>query len=154
MKKNQNSLRCNSIVFFNFFKYIILYDTIYVVGDFMNLENLDLKSLKKLKSIVSDFDSIESLISQIDSRISSLEDVRKDSLNVRFNLEMFIRLKIFDPSEFKVIRDNNINNLQELIDCDLDSLVGITPSIKEGLSWVRSAYDMSSFEEDEEHHVK
>ena len=62
-------------------------------------------------------------------------------------MDMFIKLQIFDPWEFKVIRDNHISNLQELIDCNLDGLVGITPSIKQGLEWVRTFYDMSSIEE-------
>ena len=57
-------------------------------------------------------------------------------------MDMFIKLQIFDPWELKVVRKNNINNLQELIDCDLDSLIGITPSIKEGLDWVRKFYNM------------
>ena len=81
-------------------------------------------------------------------RIQKIEDEKKKSLNVRFNMDMFIKLQIFDPWEFKVVRDNHISNLQELIDCNLDDLVGITPSVKQGLEWVRTFYDMSSFEED------
>ena len=71
-------------------------------------------------------------------RIQKIEDEKKKSLNVRFNMDMFIKLQIFDPWEFKVVRDNHISNLQELIDCNLDDLVGITPSVKRGLEWVRS----------------
>lgn len=122
------------------------------IGDIM-FDKMSDADLVGLREYVSGFKDIESLTREIDTLIKKRK-ANKSNLNIRFNMDMFIRLKIFDPSEFKVIRDNNINNLQELIDCDLDSLVGITPSIKEGLSWVRSAYDMSSFEEDEEHHVK
>lgn len=117
---------------------------------FDKMSDADLASLREY---VSSFSDIESLTREIDTLIKKRK-ANKSSLNIRFNMEMFIKLKIFDPSEFRVVRDNNINNLQELIDCDLDSLVGITPSIKEGLSWVRRAYDMSSFEEDNEHHIK
>ena len=120
----------------------------------MNLDSLDINKLKELKSLISEYDSIDSLVSAIDRTIDERVAASKSSLNVRFNMDMFIRLQIFDPSEFKVIRRNNINNMQELIDCDLDSLVGITPSVKEGLLWVRSAYDMSSYEEDNNMHKK
>lgn len=114
----------------------------------MDLESLDINSLKQLREFVGGFDSIESMLSRINSRIAVLEESRKESLNVRFNMELFIKYKIFDPFEFKVIKANNINNLQELIDCNLDDLVGITPSVKEGLEWVRRAYDFSSWEDD------
>lgn len=117
------------------------------------LDKLSDADLVSLREYVSSFNDIESLTREIDTLIKKRK-ANKSNSNIRFNMEMFIKLSIFDPSEFKVVRDNNINNLQELIDCDLDSLVGITPSIKAGLSWVRRAYDMSSFEEDEEHHVK
>lgn len=120
----------------------------------MKLESLDINKLKELKSLVSEYDSIDSLISSIDKFIDEKEKASKSCLNVRFNMDMFIRLNIFDPSEFKVIRANNIYNMQELIDCDLDSLVGITPSVKEGLLWVRSAYDMSSYEDENSSHKK
>ena len=66
-------------------------------------------------------------------------------------MEMFLRLNIFDPWELKVVQSNHISNLQELIDCNLDELVGITPSIKEGLEWVRTFYDMRSLEEKKQH---
>lgn len=120
----------------------------------MKLEILDISRLEELKNIVSEYDSIDSLVSSIDRIIDEKVSASKSSLNVRFNMDMFIRLNIFDPSEFKVVRANNINNMQELIDCDLDSLVGITPSVKEGLLWVRSAYDMSSYEEENNSHKK
>ena len=74
--------------------------------------------------------------------ISKRKEEESKSLNVRFNMELFEELQIFDPWEFKVIKDNHINNLQELIDCNLDSLVGITQSTKQGLDWARHFYDM------------
>lgn len=113
----------------------------------MNLDSIDINDLKKLRVLVSGYSSIDDLISSIDSRISELEEGRKTSLNVRFNMDMFIKYGVFDPSEFKVIKANHINNLQELIDCNLDDLVGITESVKMGLDWVRRAYDFSSWED-------
>ena len=48
-----------------------------------------------------------------------------------------------ENSELKVIKNNNISNMQELIDCDLDSLVGIKPSLKISLDKKRRFYDMN-----------
>lgn len=114
------------------------------IGGFM-LEEMSTDELVQLKEYVSSFKDIDSLLGEIDCIIECRKD--RGKLNIRFNMDMFIKLQIFDPSEFRVVRENHINNLQELIDCDLDSLVGITPSIKEGLTWVRSFYDMSSYDD-------
>ena len=113
------------------------------------LEDFSLEELQDMYHFLQAFQSKEECEFFLKERIQKLEEDKKKSLNVRFNMEMFIKLKIFDPSELKVVRDNHISNLQELIDCDLDHLVGITPSIKQGLLWVRTFYDMSAFEEKE-----
>lgn len=106
------------------------------------LDNLSYEKLLELGKFVSEYDDIDSLKNDILKKIVSVEEEKSKSLNIRFNMDMFIKLQIFDPWELKVVRKNNINNLQELIDCDLDSLIGITPSIKEGLDWVRKFYNM------------
>ena len=113
----------------------------------IQLKNLKLEELKKMQQIISQYGSMEELKHDLDSTISTREKEKTKSLNVRFNMEMFLRLNVFDPWELKVIQSNHISNLQELIDCDLDSLVGITPSVKSGLEWARKFYDMSSLEE-------
>ena len=112
------------------------------------LEKMKLDDLKTMKEIVSQYGSMEELNHDLDTTISIREKEKSESLNVRFNMDMMVRLHVFDPWELKVVQSNNIANLQELIDCNLDELVGITPSIKEGLEWVRTFYDMSSFEEE------
>lgn len=106
------------------------------------IDRLSYKELKKLRDIVNEFDDIDSLKEVIDSKIENKEKTKGISSNIRFNMEKFIEWQIFDPFELKVIKDNNINNMQELIDCDLDSLVGITPSVKIGLWRKRGYYDM------------
>ena len=98
------------------------------------LDNLSYEKLLELGKFVSEYDDIDSLKNDILKKIVSVEEEKSKSL--------IIKLQIFDPWELKVVRKNNINNLQELIDCDLDSLIGITPSIKEGLDWVRKFYNM------------
>ncbi len=112
----------------------------------MKIQDMKLEDLKRMRKIVSQYGSMEELKDDLDSTISTREKEKTESLNVRFNMDMFLRLQIFDPWELKVVQSNHISNLQELIDCDLDELVGITPSIKEGLEWVRTFYDMRSLE--------
>ncbi len=112
----------------------------------MKIQDMKLDDLKRMRKIVSQYGSMEELKHDLDSTISTREKEKTKSLNVRFNMDMFLRLQIFDPWELKVVQSNHISNLQELIDCDLDELVGITPSIKEGLEWVRTFYDMRSLE--------
>ncbi len=112
----------------------------------MKVDKLKLGELDLLDSVLSDYDSINSLKGEIARRKKELEEENNKSLNVRFNMDYFIKLQIFTPPEFEVVKKNNINNIQELLDCDLDSLEGITPSVKRGLEWCRRVYDMSSFE--------
>lgn len=112
----------------------------------VKIQDMKLDELKRVQDIVSQYGSMEELKHDLDSTISTREKEKTKSLNVRFNMEMFLRLNIFDPWELKVVQSNHISNLQELIDCDLDELVGITPSIKQGLEWVRTFYDMRSLE--------
>ncbi len=111
------------------------------------LETMKLEELKKIQEVVSQYGSMEELKHDLDTTISCREEDKRKSLNVKFNMEMFIRLNIFDPWELDVIKSNKISNLQELIDCNLDELKGITPSVKKGLDWARKFYDMSSLED-------
>jgi hypothetical protein len=114
------------------------------------LEGLKTDELKTLKSIVSQYGSMEELVNDLDTTISRREEEKAKSLNVRFNMDMFVKFNVFDPWELNVLKSNNISNMQELIDCNLDELVGITSSIKRGLEWARKFYDMSSMEEIEQ----
>ena len=110
------------------------------------LEKMKLKELKDLKKFVSQYDSLGDLLYDLDSIISTKQEDEEKSLNVRFDMAMFKKLNMFEPREMQVLVDNNINNLQELIDCDLDSLVGMLPSIKEKFLWIRQFYDMTSLD--------
>jgi len=108
------------------------------------LENKTLKELKDLKKFIDQFYSMEELKDELDYTISTKQKDQEKSLNSRFDMAMFKKLNMFEPREMQVLVDNNITNLQELIDCDLDSLVGMLPSIKEKFLWIRQFYDMDS----------
>lgn len=102
------------------------------------LEDFSLDDLIFLQEFVQDKDCSK----KIDTLIQKRQN--KNSINERFTLELCRKLEIFDPWEFHVLKINHIHNMQELIDCDLDSLIGITPSIRDGLEWCRSFYDLRS----------
>ena len=112
------------------------------------LKTFKLDDLKLFVSLIEQFDNKDELLKTLLSEIKSREDERKQSLNVRFNINMIKKLNLFYPDELRVLEINNINNIQDLIDCDLDSLIGITESIKEKLDWVRKFYDMSGLEDE------
>lgn len=111
------------------------------------MNSLSLDELKKFKDVISGYDDIGELKKAVNFFIEKKEREKSTRLNVRFDMDMFIRLRIFEPSELRILKANCISNLQDLIDCDLDSLVGITPSVKEKLDWARRAYNMDSYEE-------
>lgn len=110
------------------------------------LSGMSLEELETFQEVVSQYPTIEELKHDLDIIISYKEEEKIKSLNSRFDMDLFLKLQIFDPWELEVIRFNHIENLQQLIDCNLDELVGITPSIKRGLEWVRTFYDMSKMD--------
>ncbi len=109
-----------------------------------------LDELKKFSLLLESFESIDILLKSVTNEIKKREDEKNSSLNVRFTMDMFKKYNMFYPDELRVLEINCIRNLQDLIDCDLNSLVGITESIKEKLEWTRSFYDMTCFENGKE----
>lgn len=100
------------------------------------------KELKDFLVLSSYFEGIDDLLMGINSEIKKRDLERKQSLNVRFTIEMFKSYNMFYPDELKVLEINGIRNLQDLIDADLDSMIGMTESIKEKLSWARRFYNL------------
>lgn len=128
------------LIYFSFYDIICLF-----MGVFMKKVNkFTLEELKSIRHFASSYSDLELLLKDLDFMIQSREMDEMQNLNVRFNMDYFIQYQIFDPAEWVVIQKNHIMNLQELIDCNLDDLIGITPNVKKGLDWVRHFYDMSS----------
>ena len=100
------------------------------------------KQLKDTLDLVCAFEGKDDLLMGIHCEIKRRELESQQSLNARFTIEMFKEYNMFYSDELKVLEINGIRNLQDLIDCDLDSLVGINASIKEKLSWARNFYNM------------
>ena len=112
------------------------------------LKTFKLDDLKLFVSLIEQFDNKDEMLNALFSEINRREKENKLSLNVRFDIKMIKRLNLFYPDELRVLEINKINNIQDLIDCDLDSLIGITESIKEKLEWARKFYDMSGLEDE------
>ena len=115
-----------------------------------NIDKLKVFSLEELKlylTLIESFESKDDMHNALIAEIKRREEFNKESLNVRFDIALMKKLNIFYPDELNVLIINNIKNLQELIDCDLYNLVGITESIIEKLNWARYFYDMRTTEE-------
>ena len=110
-------------------------------------KSFSLEDLKSFLALIESFENKDDMHNALIAEIIRREEERKLSLNVRFDIKMIKKLNLFYPDELKVLEINNIKNIQDLLDCDLNSLVGITESIKEKLDWVRHFYDMSSLED-------
>lgn len=105
-------------------------------------KNISLEELKKMATLIDVFENKEDFIKALEYEIQKREEERNKSLNARFDMQMFIKYNMFYADELNVLKMNNINNLQDLIECDLDSLIGITESIKEKLDWARNFYNL------------
>lgn len=100
------------------------------------------EQLKDILTLATTFEGKDDLLMGVSSEIKKREAERKQSLNVRFTIEMFKDYNMFYPDEMRVLELNGIKNLQDLIDCDLNSMIGITESIKEKLEWARNFYNL------------
>lgn len=107
------------------------------------LNDFSLSDLYLLLDIIDDCSSTDEIRKKIIDVIKLKED--QCEFNLRFDMDMFIKFQIFNSDELEVLRINGINNLQELIDCDLKSLKGMSQTIYEKLDWARKIYDMRGF---------
>lgn len=103
-----------------------------------------IEQLKDILALVSTFEDKDDLLMGISSEIKCRELEKKQSLNSRFTIEMFKQYNMFYSDELKVLVINGIRNLQDLIDADLNSMIGMTESIKEKLSWARRFYTLDA----------
>lgn len=109
------------------------------------INDFSLVELKKIVELIDCFDDIDIMREQIQRRIDFLTDERNKTINIRFDRDNFIDCDIFTREELSILDNNGIDNMQKLIDCDLDSLVGIKPSIKRELAEKRIFFDMREY---------
>ena len=109
------------------------------------LDKLTITELKQLKEELNNYNSIADLKRDLQTIIVIKEIDREKDIRYRFNMDMFIKLNIFDHIELEVLKLNNINNLLDLEECDIDSLIGITQSIKDKFLWVLKMYNLDDY---------
>ena len=102
------------------------------------MDEFGLDELKKIRVLLDSVDDIFILRNIIDLEIKR----RESTVNQKFTLEMLERLEILNRREIELLRINQINNLEELIDCDIDSLIGVRVSDISKFKWVRDFYDL------------
>ena len=115
-----------------------------------NINDFTLDELKVIRSTLKDYDDIDNLKKTINDIILDKED----NINVMFDIDGFIKLSIFDPEELLILQKNGIHNLQELIDCNLENLDGMTMGYYEKFDWARKVYDMSSWNSKKKRKIK
>ena len=69
-----------------------------------------------------------------------------DGSNKTFDLVNMCRRNVITEEEMSILRKNQIYNLEDLVNCSLDNIDGLTNVMREHLSWVRRMYNMSSYE--------
>ncbi|MBQ3306791.1 MAG: hypothetical protein IJG68_01200 [Bacilli bacterium] len=111
------------------------------------LDQYKIEELKNIQELLMSFKTIEEAIKTIENKIFQKEEEQKKSINIRFNLELMEKLQILEPSELKLVKEQGIKNLQELLELDLDSIPNISISTKKSIEEKRRFYDMSTFEE-------
>ena len=103
-----------------------------------------LNDLKLYLTLIESFETKDDMHNALIAEIKRREEEDKLSLNARFTIEMFKSFNMFYPDEMRVLELNGIRNLQDLIDADLNSMIGMTESIKEKLSWARRFYNLDT----------
>jgi hypothetical protein len=113
------------------------------------MDEFGLDELKKFRSLLDCVDDITVLRNMVELEIKN----RESTVNQKFTLEMLERLEILSKREIELLRVNHISNLEELIACDLESLIGVRISDISKFKWVREFYDLRSLVE-EDHYGK
>ena len=112
------------------------------------------EDLENFILLVDQFEGKDDLLMGLYSELKVREEEKNKSLNARFTIEMFKEYNMFYQDELRVLEMNGIRNLQDLIDCNLNNLVGITEVMKEKFSWARNFYNMEKTTENNKKKVK
>lgn len=106
------------------------------------LEELRLDNLRIIQEELSNYEDINVFKETIDNIITNRE--LSNTVNERFDTEMFKKLNIFSPYEVEVLELNGIHNIKDLIETDLNDCIGMTKELKEKFEWSRKMYRYDS----------
>ena len=109
------------------------------------LKELNLNQLKQLKEELNEYSSIDELRDDLDTLLVLKKDEYDKDIRTKFNIDFFKKIGLFSPYELEVLNINNINNLLDLIECDLGNMIGIDSGFKEKLLWTIRMFDCSNY---------
>lgn len=109
------------------------------------LENIPLNYLRLIGDLfeLNDPKTVKKLVN---AEIERRTRVQYENLT----LKVMCECGIITVKEGAFLYTNKINNFRDLMECNLDELIGITPSLKDKLERVRRFYDVSKFVEADE----
>ena len=105
-----------------------------------NLENIPLYYLRLIGDLfeLNDPRTVKKLVNaEIERRTRAPYE--------NLTLKVMCECGIITVKEGAFLYTNKINNFRDLMECNLDELIGITPSLKDKLERVRKYYDVSKF---------
>lgn len=105
-----------------------------------NLNNVPLCYLRIISDLF-ELNSPKAVKEIINAEIEKREKPNYDGVTLKEMCE----LGIITVEEGAFLYVNKINNFKELLECNLDDLVGITPELKNRLEHQRRFYDVSRF---------
>ncbi len=110
-----------------------------------DINNLSLEDLYSLKSWLSSM-STSDVKKEINKVIRKRKaEQKKCPLNKKFTLDFMLQWGILSREEVNLLRNNAINNLYELLNCDLDNIVGLNSEMKRHIDHERRFYDLSRY---------
>ena len=110
------------------------------------LDQMNIEELKQLQKLFLCFDTVDDILNILGEKIHQKEVEKQKLCNVRFNMELMEKLQILSSQEFKVVKEQGVTNLQELIDLNLDLIPNIPSSMKKSLDEKRKFYDLSCYD--------
>ena len=117
------------------------------------MKSMKKNSLEDLEFLQECFQEEKDVLGKVQQAIQEKKS-DQESINTRFDMALFEKLQVFDPWEIRFLKQHHIMNLQELIDCPLESLIGMTPSLYEKFNWARHFYDLRSMVKEREKQKK
>lgn len=109
------------------------------------LSKLNLKELEELSLIISDYNNINEIISEI----NKLKMLKKN-----VNSIIPIEKAWFSQESYNILVNNGIFTAEDLVNCDVHSLKGIGVITGEEISWGKKFYDFSNVNADEKESKK
>lgn len=107
------------------------------------LKHLSVRELKELLKFVDSCKSKKEIIKEIDRLLKEKESRRKKTLNFQYKLST---ISTFSLEDREVLKKNKLKNMQDLIEVEIASLVGIDQITKESLEWAQKFYDLSKLD--------